>query len=454
MTSSGPTSQTELAKPNALIAMRPTRGRLTTIARKVYNSILFQTQQALADPEDARSVDGYFEAPLRVLLTDASIDADSGRTLQNVKRYLEEMQSTQVDWLSISGSDRLLGATSTPGEEILFDSSGLLYRSKIVRRDGLLWVRWRLPEEIVTALGTKENVLWTRLQLQTIARLSSYCAVALYEICSRYKTHVAGLTGRQSVEWWTDALNHAPDGAERREWRKFKAEKLKPAIEEINQVTDIQIELIEHKKGRAVGEVQFSIKRVSRAAVASDNSPVVDLALYERAKRAGLGEEQTADLCRRFGEDRVRNKLRELEVRVASQELPKIISSLAYFKTILRSGDADAETVAETSDPGPLSPSEIQVHNAVERSRSQQAEQHAALDQRIRTEFEMLPDEDKVAFTERTLERFLTNAACTGVLRSRIQQKQYEHPMLVAVVRNAFAESRYGPNWRDGLPEA
>jgi predicted CopG family antitoxin len=440
----------ELQKPNALIAMRPTRGRLTTIARKVYNSILFQTQQALTDPDgDGQGADSFFEAPLRVLLVDASIDSNSGRTVENVKRYLEEMQMTQVDWLAISKADRLPSApeatTGPDGEEVLADSSGLLYRTKVVRRDGVLWVKWRMPEEIVQALANKDNILWTRLQLQTIAKLGSYCAVALYEICSRYKTHVAGVTGRQSIEWWTDVLNRAPDGAERREWRKFKAEQLKPAIEEINSVTDIMIELIEHKKGRAVAEAQFSIKRRANSVEAAKAAPTVDLALYERGKRAGIGEESLSDLCRRFGEERVRVKLRELEIRLGAPDMQKISSPLGYFKTILRSGDAPSEVLSE-SEPNP----EGVVH-VVEDARRAHAERSVSTEERIKQEVDALGADDRAALVDRAMTKFLQSPVCTPLLRSRIETKSYAHPQLAAVIRNAYAEEKYGAAWREEL---
>jgi hypothetical protein len=443
-----------LQKPNALIAMRPTRGRLTVIARKVYNAILFQTQQALLDDDDGRGGDGFFEAPLRVLLSDARIDSNSGKTLENVKRYLEEMQATQVDWLSISAADRLFAPSGVDGEEVLFDSSGLLYRSKVVRRDGALWVKWRLPEEIVVALSQRENVLWTRLQLQTLAKLGSYCAVALYEICSRYKTFAGGVTARQSIEWWADALSRAPEGGERREWRKFKAEQLKPAIDEINASTDIEIELIEHKKGRAVAEAQFTIRRVARKELDAKPAPLIDLTLFERARKCGLSDEQTTDLSRRFSDERVRSKLRELEARLNMKDLPKIESVLGYFKTILKSGDAPSETVADldTSAAAPqMSEKAVRSTSAPAAATLAREEQYAVAHDQIKKEIDALSSSEREELIERAMKRFLESPACTTLLRQRIEQHRYDSPQLAAVVRNFYAEEKHGAGWRDWL---
>lgn len=441
-----------LAKPNGLIAMKPTRGRLTTVGRKVYNSLLFQTQQALAGDDEAVGADGYFEAPLKVLLQDARIEA-SGQNLENVKRYLEEMQSTQVDWLAISTSDRIHGHSEN-GEEVLFDSSGLVYRSKIVRRDGLLWVKWRLPEEIVAALASKENVLWTRLQLQTIAKLGSYTAVALYEICSRYKTHAAGLTSRQAVEWWTDALSQSADGTGRREWRKFKAEKLKPAIEEINAVTDLQIELLEYKQGRAVSEAQFSIKRLPRAVADSKVAPAVDLALNERLRKLGISDDQTVELCRRFGVERVRAKARELEIRVAAPDLSKVTSVIGYFKTILRSGDAASETIAETSVDSHAAPVDLGPRASPTGELDQQkTDAVTSLRAQIRAEFDELSEVERLAFAEQALAAYFQSNMASARIKQRIQERDFDHPMLASIVFNAFAESRLGKDWQSRADE-
>jgi len=40
----------------------------------------------------------------------------------------------------------------------------------------------------------------------------------------------------------------------------FKYEKILPAIEEINQTTDIIIDLIEKRQGKSIIEVQFSVR--------------------------------------------------------------------------------------------------------------------------------------------------------------------------------------------------
>jgi len=129
-------------------------------------------------------------------------------------------------------------------------------------RGGDNWVSWSYPPTIMSIL--KDSSRWARIDLNVIAKLGSYTAVALYEICARYRDNPSGVTSRKPVSWWSDALSQLPGAAERREWRKFRSERLLIAIKEINRETDFEIELIEHKEGRAVSEVQFGVRRRSR----------------------------------------------------------------------------------------------------------------------------------------------------------------------------------------------
>jgi len=88
-----------------------------------------------------------------------------------------------------------------------------------------------------------------------------YAGTSLYDICSRYRHNPSGVTSRKLPSWWIDALSQTPsDSTKRREWRMFKYEKILPAIEEINQTTDIIIDLIEKRQGKSIIEVQFSVR--------------------------------------------------------------------------------------------------------------------------------------------------------------------------------------------------
>ena len=214
----------------------------------------------------------------------------------------------------------------------------MLSEVSIEVRSGENWVCWSYPPTIMAAL--RDPARWARLDLNVLARLSTYAAVALYEICARYRDNPSGVTSRKPASWWADALSQTPAGSERREWRKFKNEKIRQAVDEINNETDLEIAVVEHKQGRAVAEVQFSVRRKrggprSRSAAAD----IVDANLVLRAESLGVRESKLDELIKEFGEARVREKVEVLERRAANNNLRGVENSYSYLRSLLRNAD-------------------------------------------------------------------------------------------------------------------
>ncbi|MDQ5896543.1 MAG: hypothetical protein QG612_629, partial [Pseudomonadota bacterium] len=268
-----PVEGPELRKPHEMIVMIPRSKRVTLTGRRLYNAMLQVAQARLAAMEAMPQADFMFEAPLPALLRTTG---SSGEDRTAAKRYLREMRGLEVDWES-----------TAPGDGVKWRGFSMLSEVVIAVRNGENWVSWSYPPSIMAVL--REPQRWAAIDLDVLARLGTYTAVALYEICARYRDNPSGLTSRKPAAWWSDALNQAPGGADRREWRKFKSERVKPAIDEINRETDLEVELIEHKQGRAVVEVQFAVRlRMSPSRVPAGGPAPVDANLVLRAESLGI----------------------------------------------------------------------------------------------------------------------------------------------------------------------
>src|SRR3546814_15263612 len=103
--------------------------------------------------------------------------------------------------------------------------------------------------------------------------------MALYENCRRYLTNPSKLTSRQSVQWWYQVLTGNPASAEVPEYKYFKRDTLLKAIREVNDVTDLIVELIEFKEGRRVAELQFSVEKRAQEPLQL-SAPAVDSAAH------------------------------------------------------------------------------------------------------------------------------------------------------------------------------
>lgn len=328
----------ELRKPHEMIVLMPRSRRVTLTGRRLYNALLQVAQARLAAMTQMPAADYMFEAPLPALLRSSG---SSGEDRTAAKRYLREMRGLEVDWES-----------TAPGDGVKWRGFSMLSEVAIELRHGENWVSWSYPPTMMAAL--KEPTRWARIDLDILARLGTYAAVALYEICARYRDNPSGLTSRKPVQWWADALSPAPAGSERREWRKFKNERVKDAIDDINRETDLDIELIEHKQGRAVVEAQFAVRRKRASARPRPQQALpVDAHLVLRAESLGIREAKLEGLLLEFGDAAVREQLDLLERRSANQHLRGVENGYSYLRALLRHAEPTATEVPRPIDSPP-----------------------------------------------------------------------------------------------------
>jgi hypothetical protein len=434
-----PDENPELRKPHEMIVMVPRTKRVTLTGRRIYNALLQVSQSRLAALEAMPPADYMFEAPLPALLRTTG---SNGEDRTAAKKYLREMRGLEVDWES-----------TAPGDGVKWRGFSMLSEVAIELRDGENWVSWSYPPTIMTAL--REPTRWARIDLEVLARLGTYAAVALYEICARYRDNPSGVTSRKSLGWWADALSHVPAGSERREWRKFKNERVKEAIDEINRETDLEIELIEHKQGRAVKEAQFAVrrKRQPRLARTLAGEPA-DANLVLRAESLGIREMKLEGLIKEFGEAQVRDKVDVLERRAANSKLRGVENAYSYLRSLLRNNDGrdNGERTAESqagmveATPAP-SMRPAPVEDVV----------NSWLNERIRTiklELAALDIEHRQVWVERALEELAGKHMLTAVVSRRAAQGDVLHGILGSAVVQVYATATYGPEWDKEIRKA
>jgi len=413
----------ELRKPHEMIVMVPQTKRVTLTGRRIYNVLLQVAQARMAASDSLPLADFLFDAPLNALLRSTG---SKGEDRTAAKRYLQEMQDLKVTWES-----------TAPGDGVKWRGLHMLTEVVLEIRKGENWVRWSFPPSIMGAL--REPTRWARIDLGVLARLGTYAAVALYEICARYRDNPAGVTSRKPTAWWADALSHTPGGTERREWRKFKNERVKEAVDEINRETDLEIELIEHKQGRAVVDVQFAVRRKKRTTAWQDVAPV-DASLALRAESLGIREAKLEGLVQEFGEENVRNQLVQLERRAGNPRLRSLDNPYSYLRTLLRNGPSP-EPASETVEPSRSAapPAKQWVDADGERLAKRIAE--------LKLEIGRLAQSQRKLWADRALEELSRKGQLNAVVTRRAEQGDVLHGLLGATVVKMYAEATYGEGW-------
>ncbi|MDR5734933.1 replication initiation protein [Caballeronia sp. LZ025] len=331
-------SSAELRKAVEAIAIQPKSGKITLLTRKLFNVLLAVAQQA------DESGDTY-----RALLSDivANSAFDSNDTAL-VKEHLRRMVSVQVEWSTGTSSQK-------PGRK--WGISTLIADAEILEDPTTrrVWVEFSFAPKIKKKL--LDPVQYARLSLQFQSQLRSSAGLALYEICVRYLTNPSHLTMRETWEWWRPILSGTPDteaGDEaKREYKYFKRDYLRPAIAEVNAVTNIFVELVEHREGRRVAEIQFRVTERKQPMLALDEHPnVFDSTLVDRMVKIGIPLKEAQTLYADSEENRIRAALQMTEQRMRSTTLPPVRSAAALFKDALKKGYAPPVEALPTAANG------------------------------------------------------------------------------------------------------
>lgn len=229
-------------RPNETIGIVPNgKQRITHLVRRLYSVMLLFSQQQGEREE--------YSAVLNDMLEAAN---SSGSNRSQVKAILRDIRAIGVDW------------NVREGDREVWKNVGLIEEPGLIDGKGMQTVvTWKLPKIIRSRLLDPRG-FFTRISLEMMTRLRSGASIALYEICCQYVSNdhgkgEGGLTRRASIAEWMPRLTGSRKADY--EYKFLKRDVLLTAIDEINEITDLRVELVEHKVGRRVEELQFRVFR-------------------------------------------------------------------------------------------------------------------------------------------------------------------------------------------------
>lgn len=303
-----------LKKAQEAIAILPKSGKVTLLTRRLFNSLLQLAQ------EDGELT--MYRCRLSKVLFNASFDSNNTEV---VKEQLRRMASIQVEWNSTSGEG-----------ERRWGVSNLLADAEIIEEKGAVWIEWSYSEKVRAKLLDPE--IYARISLQAYSQIRSSASAALYEICARYVTNPSNLTMRAPWQWWRPRLTGNPeDAVETTEYKFFKRDVLKPSILEVNRLADICVELVEHKDGRRVTEIQFRVKKVSQGNLHLPDPNMVNTEIIKKlVDEIGLMGEEAAKVYADHDEPFLIATINLVREREKDRNLPALKSTAAFFKNALR----------------------------------------------------------------------------------------------------------------------
>lgn len=449
-----------LKQPNELTVLFPRVGKLSGVGRKLHVSLMRSAQIQLralaAQAKDLKATE-FFKAPLTEIIR--PISRPTSNLIELTKSYVDQMQSTKVTWTAPEGTK----------EGVLWDQMVLVTQAKISLEDGRLWLYWGFPQDMVAVLSDPQAD-YTLTQPEELRELSTYAAVSLYIIASRYKNNPSHATCIRPTAWWIEALRgdskrkSTKDSAEVKlpPWRKFKSEKVMPAIEEINRLSPIYVEIIEIKQGLAVKDVQFKVWKKSQFRAQPSTSR-----LHTQAAALGIPiEEITNHLKGGYSEDSLAVLLAQTAARKENARLAPLENSLAYFRGLIRDSEQPTIPSKASKKSRALKPKQraestpqVSLFDAAESGEIKPKISEAKTDELPPATpndlvFEELSNSASTVIDE-ILEQVRADLAAknllTAVLAKRIQEKNWKAGILKAHAIEFFGRRTYGADWKSAI---
>ena len=418
-------------KPVSALAMVPKTGTITRVGRQAYTLMMFVAREQGTEDQDT----GLFGAPLNSVIR--GYDGSTG-TVKELKKHLLSMVTHVVEWQSPS-----------PAETEEWGACGLLSQVSLKKKNGENWLYWAYPPAL------RQEMLYplryAQIRRSTIARFRSHAGLALYEICARYKDNPSHLTSKQHWHWWLPVLTGKPVPVEiKTQFRFFNRDTIKPALEEVNEVSELTVTVHEFKVGRSIEFIQFEV-HVKQEASAKD-SKAIDLSKVARAIQLGIDVEIAEDHFLRYGELVFAKAIERLEARLAMPGTP-ILSRHAYLKSLLAGRVIDkpdpedsARTIVEKAEAKKVDPGVQAQANLREREAEKLKIVRDELEKLDAPAMEQLLSELKTNFIERKMSQ--------SVMK-RLEDGNWESALIMGELVRFYWKRTRGTDWSsaDSLPK-
>lgn len=308
-------------RPNETIAINPKKGKITLGTRRLFNLLLFFSQQ-----------DGVKETYSRSI-TEVMEHITTSKDSEWLKECFRQMRETSIEW---NNKDEKI-------EE--WGVSGLISEARIITAGNSTTITWALPQIVRERL--MDPRFYTKLTLEIHSKLKTGASIALYEICSRYATNPSKVTNKEHWQWWLPRLTGNPK-RETDAYKYFSRDVLRPSIAEVNEVSDVQIELIEHRNSRRIEEIQFKVALKSAPAIELELDKQFDGELLESIIRLGITQKEARALYAEYELSLLRKTVAMTEQRANAPNITPLKSKAAFFKKALSGKYASATTPVET----------------------------------------------------------------------------------------------------------
>lgn len=219
----------ELKKAASAIHIASKNGRLSFLQRKIGNILLYNAYQDLLTKE-------IHSIRIRDLAENVGFNSNDYELL---KTSLKQLRNIAIEWNVLNKDGKEKWGVSSMIAEAQIENGVITYS---------------YPPMLRKLLYNPE--IFARIDLRVQKRFSGNYALSLYENCYRFKS--SGSTGVIPLDTWKKLIG-VEAGGTYDVFKNLNRKIIKPAIEEINLVSDIYVTVEYIKDGRKVIGLQFDI---------------------------------------------------------------------------------------------------------------------------------------------------------------------------------------------------
>lgn len=410
-------------KPVSTLAIVPKSGTITRVGRQAYTIMMMLAREQTMEDEKS----GLFTAPLNSVIRGFS---GSMGTFEDLKRHLRSMVTHVVEWQSPS-----------PGETEEWGACGLLSQVSTTKKNGEIWLSWAYPPALRQEMMSP--VRYAQIRRTTIAQFRTHAGLALYEICARYKDNPSHKTSKQHWHWWLPVLTGKPAPKEiKTQFRFFNRDTLKPAVEEVNEVSELNIRVIEIKVGRTIESIQFEVQL--KPEISAKSAKALDLSKVARAHQLGIDPEIAEDLYIRHGELAFSKAVDRLEARLAMPGQP-VLSRHAYLKSLLVAKVVDTPKPYQAAEPD-AAEAVKPVVNPVHEKQANFQERESERVKVIRSEIEALDQASLEHLLGRLKQQFVEREMSAPVMK-RLEEGKWQSALIMGELIRFYWKQTRGTDW-------
>ena len=417
-------------KPVSALAMVPKTGTITRVGRQAYTLMMFVAREQGTESAET----GLFEAPLNSVIR--GYDGSTG-SVKELKKHLLSMVTHVVEWQSPS-----------PAETEEWGACGLLSQVNLKKKNGENWLYWAYPPAL------RQEMLYplryAQIRRSTIAQFRSHAGLALYEICARYKDNPSHRTSKQHWHWWLPVLTGKPIPKEiKTEFRFFNRDTIKPAIDEVNEVSELSVTVHEFKVGRSIEFIQFEV-HIKPQATANEHK-AIDLTKVARAIQLGIDADIAEDHFIRYGELAFAKAVERLAARLVVAGSP-ILSRHAYLKALL-TGRINEKPVTDEPYIGTVEKIVVKHPDPGVQAQTSLRERETEKLKIVRMELEQLDAAEMSKLLSDLKANFLEREMSQAVMK-RLAEGNWESALIMGELARFYWKRTRGTDWSsvDTLP--